>query len=206
MSSILKALKKVEQEKSSRIPELLKIDSDILKSVDSSRRSASYTSLLLLLVFGGGAAAAYYFMNGSKAPQPTAVVPQAVTIKTVPAPVSAPVVPVPPHITEAIPARTAAVPARKAPAKTAGNGISGQPEKSDMASGEPVANVAVPALRVNGIAYQSSAADSMAIVNGTAVSNGSVIDGITVEDVRRDRVLFQYNGERFEIQLGQSNR
>lgn len=205
MSSILKALKKVEQEKSSRIPELLKIDSDILKTVDSSRRSASYTSLLVLLVFGGGAAA-YYFMNGSKAPQPTAVAPQAVTIKTVSAPVS-PVVTVSSPVTEAIQARTAAVTARKATAKAASSGISGQPEKPDMAAvREPAANAAVPALRVNGIAYQGSAADSMAIVNGTAVSNGSVIEGITVVDVRKDRVLFQYNGERFEIQLGQSNQ
>ena len=46
----------------------------------------------------------------------------------------------------------------------------------------------------------------MAIVNGTPVSNGSIIEGVTVEEVRKDRVLFQHNGEKFEIQLGQSNR
>ena len=203
MSSILKALKKLEHEKSGHFPDSLKIDSDILRGTDSFRNFSPFTlALLLLLVFVGGAAAAYYFMSVSKAPQPTVKAPQAVTIKTVTTLVPAPVI-----IPGVIPARKAAVPARKAPAKTTGSGISEQPEKSNLAARrESAANAAVPVLRVNGIAYQSSAADSMAIVNGTAVLNGSVIEGITVEDVRKDRVLFQYNGERFEIQLGQSNR
>jgi hypothetical protein len=64
----------------------------------------------------------------------------------------------------------------------------------------------IPALRVNGIAFQVSGADNMAIINGTAVASGSTIEGVTVEEVRKDRVLFQFNGEKFEIHLGQTNK
>ncbi len=64
----------------------------------------------------------------------------------------------------------------------------------------------MPVLRVNGIAFQASGGvDNMAIVNGTPVSGGSLIEGTIVEEVQKDRVLFQRNGERFSILLGQSN-
>ena len=72
MSSILKALKKVEHEKSSRFPNLLNIDSEILKSTESRRSISPFIRLLLLLlVFGGGAAATYFFMKKAKAPETT---------------------------------------------------------------------------------------------------------------------------------------
>ena len=64
----------------------------------------------------------------------------------------------------------------------------------------------VPTLRVNGIAYQNGSADSMAVINGVPVLTGATIEGVTVEEVQKDRVLFQYNGEKFGIPLGQSNR
>lgn len=203
MSSILKALKKVEQEKTSRIPGLLKIDSDILRTVDSPRRSSSYTSMLLLLVFGGGAAAAFYFMKGPKAPPAPNDSTPVVTIKAVPTPTAAPEV-----IQEVVPAKAEDVTARKVPtARAVDSANSDKSKKTDIAAKRELPAVtAVPALRVNGIAFQNSAADSMAIVNGTAVSNGSIFEGVTVEEIRKDRVLFQYNGEKFEIQLGQSNR
>lgn len=205
MSSILKALKKVEQEKTSRIPGLLKIDSDILRTVDSPRRSSSYTSMLLLLVFGGGAAAAFYFIKGPKAPPTPYDSPPVVTIKTVPTPTAAPEV-----IQEVVPAKAKAeaVTALKIPtARSVDFANSEKSKKPDIAAKKEIPAVtAVPALRVNGIAFQNSAADSMAIVNGTAVSNGAIFEGVTVEEIRKDRVLFQHNGEKFEIQLGQSNR
>lgn len=54
MSSILKALKKLEHEKSGRFPNLLKIDSDILRAADSTRSfSPSVLVLLFLLVLEG---------------------------------------------------------------------------------------------------------------------------------------------------------
>ena len=71
MSSILKALKKLEHEKSGHVPDLLKIDSDILKSTDSSR-SFSLPSLgLLLLFFGSGVVVAFFIMRGANVPPAT---------------------------------------------------------------------------------------------------------------------------------------
>lgn len=235
MSSILKALKKLEQEKTGRFPVSLNIDSDILKTADTSRSfSPLVLSLLFLLVFGGGAAVAFYFMKAAKAPQATAELPQVTTVKSITLPVS------PPEGKPETPsAEIAVVPAQKEPSggfsrkqlkrpadavkaadssdskpiRAAVSGISVKPkepkepkEPDGTATMDFPAATIVPALRVNGIAFQNSGDDSMAIVNGIPVSNGSIIEGIAVEEVRKDRVLFRHNGKKFEIQLGQSNR
>jgi len=227
MSSILKALKKLEHEKSGRFPDSLRIDSDILKSTDSSRSFSPFALILLfLLVFGGGAAVAFFFTKETKGvttakPQPE------ITAKSLPSPVSAPVV-----NPETLPAEIVVVPARREPSgdasrkqqkttasagnaagnivikptKVAVSGISEKPKEAAEAVKRELPATTVPTLRVNGIAFQNSSADSMAIVNGMPVSSGSIIEGVTVEEVRNDRVLFRRNGEKFEILLGQSNR
>lgn len=228
MSSILKALKKVEHEKTGHFAGSLNINSDILKTTDTSTRRFSPFSLvlLLLLVFGGGAAVAFFFLQESEtkpkvAPQPV------IAEKSIPTPVPAPVVnydALPPEIVvvpargeqsgEAAPKQRKAAAAGNAAKRTAGNpageavsGISEKPKEAIEAvkSALPPA-AAVPALRVNGIAFQISGAENMAIVNGTAVSTGSKIEGAIVVDIRKDRVLFQHDREKFEILLGQSNR
>jgi type II secretory pathway component PulC len=63
-----------------------------------------------------------------------------------------------------------------------------------------------PLLRVNGIAYQNNSAESMAIINGNPLSKGSTIEGTTIEEIHKDKVVFQHNGRKFEIHLGQTNR
>ena len=227
MSSILKALKKLEHERSGRFPDSLKIDSDILRGTDSSRSVSTFTLVLLfLLVFGGGAAVALFFMKETK--ELTTTKPQPViTARSIPSPVSAPVI-----SPETLPAEIVVVPARKEPSgeasrkqqqkralagnsadsivkkptRAAVSGIPNKPEEATEAVKRKLPAANIPTLRVNGIAFQNSSADSMAIVNGTPVSSGSTIDGITVVEVQKDRVLFQRNGEKFEIQLGQSNR
>ena len=228
MSSILKALKKLENEKTVRTPHSLKIDTDILKTADSSRRFSPYSlALLFLLVFGGGAAVALYFIKDTKAPQETATSQPVTAVKTLQAKVPPPVIK-----SETPPAEIVVVPARKEPSvevsrtqhnkppaagkaaraidkrapKAAVAGISDVRKEADGAEKGTAPAAAVPSLRVNGIAFQNSGSDSMAIVNGIPVSHGSVIEGTTVEEVRKDRVLFQRNGEKFEIMLGQSNR
>jgi hypothetical protein len=229
MSSILKALKKLEHEKTVRLPHSLKIDTDILRTVDSSSGFSPYSlALLFLLVFGGGAAVALYFIRDTKAPQETGTSQPVTAAKALQTKVPQPVI-----TPETLPAEIVVVPARRepsgeaprtkqkkppvagkaasavdrVPAKEAVSGISEVRKEADKAAkGAVPAVAAVPNLRVNGIAFQNSGADSMAIVNGTTVSSGSIIEGTTVEEVRKDRVLFQRNGEKFEIMLGQSNR
>lgn len=233
MSSILKALKKLEHEKTVRSPQSLKIDTDILRTVDSSRGLSPYSlALLFLLVFGGGAAVAFYFVRDAKAPRETATTPPVTAAKALQAKVPQPVI-----MPETLPAEIVVVPARKGPsgeaprtkqkkppaagraagavdrmpAKAAAAGVAEVGKEADgaamgAAKGAVPAAADAPNLRVNGIAFQNSGADSMAIVNGIPVSSGSIIEGTTVEEVRKDRVLFQRNGEKFEIMLGQSNR
>jgi len=84
--------------------------------------------------------------------------------------------------------------------------ISKKPAISTESAHKEIYTSKAPNLRVNGIAFQNSSADSMAIVNGIPVSSGSIIEGVTVEEVQNDRVLFRRNLEKFEIRLGQSNR
>lgn len=228
MSSILKALKKLEHEKSGHFPDSLNIDSDILKVTDSSPRFSPFGMVLMfLLIFGGGIAVAYFFMKGTKTPLATIKQQPVITVIRNP-----PQVPPPVIKTETLPAEIIVVPARKEPtvealrkqhhitafagkvadsvakkpAKAAVSSISEKPIEATKTANRELSDPTVPTLRVNGIAFQNNGADSMAIVNGTPVSNGSIVEGITVAEVQKDRVLFQRNGEKFEIQLGQANR
>lgn len=232
MSSILKALKKLEDEKTSRFPDSLNIDSDILKSSHESRKVSPLTALLLLLlVFGGGAGAAYVIMKGNtqqhpavaaKA-QPDAVVtvhPATPVIPRVNKPVqpvvkaAAPVQKKPSAMTAQKPPqkKVAAVTAQPPVAKTLARATVQHssdkplPPADNGAKNELPVSPAMPVLRVNGIAFQNSSADSMAIINGIPVSSGSTVDGATVAEIRRDRVVFQKGGEKFEVRLGQANR
>ena len=226
MSSILKALKKLEHEKTGRFPESLNINTDILRTTESTRSFSPFTFLLFsLLIFGGGAAATFLFLTSSKVPKSATTSQQlisteadqprdsqrSVTPDTMPAEIV--VVPaksnsaarrqLPQHKTiapgngDAHKTPTAVEPVRPVKSK----------EVAAAVKSEPVAATrTLPALRVNGIAFQNRGAESVAIVNGVTVTKGETIEGATVDDVRNDRVLFRYNGEPFEIILGQSNR
>lgn len=236
MSSILKALKKLEDEKTSHSPESLKIDSDILKSGSEARRMSPLAALLAcVLIFGGGAGAAYFIMTGNTT-RPTAVPPQAATT-IAPVPLQPPAAtapqaakPVQPLVKavavpiqkkpavaaaqpKAKPQKIAAVaakhPASKPPKATLQHSNDQPLPKADNGSKielPPSASPTMPTLRVNGIAFQNNSADSMAIINGVPVSSGATVEGATVEEIRRDRVVFQKSGEKFEIKLGQANR
>lgn len=233
MSSILKALKKLEDEKTSRFPDSLNIDSDILKSSHESRKMSPLAALLLLLLmFGGGAGAAYFIMKGNTK-QPVAAAPQPITVVTavpsspvapqtakpaapsaakpaVAKPVAAPVQKKPSAVTaqKAQPKKAATVAAKHSPARSTAQQSSDKalPAADTGSRSELPASAAVPTLRVNGIAFQNNSADSMAIINGIPVSNGSTVEGAIVEEIRRDRVVFQRSGEKFEVKLGQANR
>jgi general secretion pathway protein B len=226
MSSILKALKKLEEDKAAHRPGELKLDAEIVRTANSPRFFSTGALVTSLLMLAGGSGATYMYMKREKPPvistQQRPPGPAASETKTEQLPAAVVVVPAenqkkPAH-SEApkllhqplIPGRTATTISapRPAPAKPVVASKPADPAKPSKAPLPPVSESVkdVPSLRVNGIAFQNIAADSMAIVNGTPVSNGSIIEGITVEEIRKDRVLFQRNGEKFEILLGQSNR
>jgi general secretion pathway protein B len=58
-----------------------------------------------------------------------------------------------------------------------------------------------PGLKVNGIALQDNPAESVAVVNGQLVHRGMVIQGMKVEEILADRVRFTGGGRNYEISI-----
>lgn len=224
MSSILKALKKLEDDRVARQPEQLKIDADILKSDNAPRFSPSGAIMASLLLLAIGSGMTYMYMKRDASPELSGRTspPASSGIKTEQLPEAVAVVPAVPQKpaktgTVILPQSAPPVAARKAPPAAA------RPVVAQKPAGAPksvehgvVAEQAVPAppqvkppppaLRVNGIAFEDGNTESVAMVNGTPVTKGSLIEGVKVEDIHKNRVKFSYNGEKFEITLGQSNR
>ena len=223
MSSILKALKKLEQEKASQKPDSFRIDAEILRG--GARRSFFSTGapLAAIALFLCGVGATYLFMKHAQTSTP---VQQSQSSKSGVRGDSAPgVFPV------------ATLPAAGPQPGQPESGISAtemsghsprflekQQYTQKMKSAEivpqtvpaepksvspsvPVAPLVAPAkpvLKVTGIAFQDGA-DSVAVINGVTVSNGSVIEGARVEEIQKDRVIFSRGGEKFDSILDKSN-
>lgn len=231
MSSILKALKKLEDDNAARRTDELKIDAEILRSDNPPRFSAAGVIVASLLLLAGGSGATYMIMKQDReaAPvrsnqlvepgqqQPTASAAPEIKAEQLPSVVAVPATRrkdadsnIPAQRQAALSSRKLPVAATPVSAPKAARPVM-TPTSADIShnSKAPPSTPSVkgiPALRVNGIAFQPNNADSMAIINGIAVSRGATVEGALVEEVRNDRVLFQHNGEKFEIQLGQSNR
>lgn len=225
MSSILKALKRLEQEKSTRKPEFVKIDAEILKSVSSGKRSSAALVIAACAVFASGGGAAYLFLKHDAPPiaaaKPQSPVPTAGTaLSGIPTPA-----PVPETVSNAnrntTPAATTLNTATERPAPAPQPVMPRQKPRIELTSDlvpptAPVpeqkstaAPVAPPAkqsvLKLDGIAFQDGGADSLAVINGTTVSKGSLIEGARVEEIQKDRVRFSRGSEKFEVILDRSN-
>lgn len=231
MSSILKALKRVEDDKASRRPDELKIDAEILRTANPPRFPTAGVTLVSLLLMASASTATYMYMRKDKAlelkgPKYTAISAQnrlpssgETDIKNERLPAAVEVVPAEPQNAmneKRSMEQQAAAPTKSAPSMAVAKTskpvavlIPATPTRKIESTSPPplaVEGKDIPTLRVNGIAFQNSNADSMAIVNGIPVSSGQKIEGVTIEEVRKDRVVFQKNEDRFEILLGQANR
>jgi len=235
MSSILKALKKLEHDNASCKPGQLKIDAKILQERSNTGISRP-TALVLFIVFVAiGSGSTYFLMKQqTKTPTPTnlnsntsqsdqkpiqqeiAPMPKPVTIVTAPTPQQVPSLTAR-SITKSVPGQTTT---QSFPTPAAASSATEKPataERSPTATPSPAAqqpaptnqgptSITRPILTVNGIASQDGNSENFAVINGTTVSKGSVIEGVKVEDIRSDRVRFSHNGENFEIILNKSNR
>ena len=237
MSSILKALKRVEDDKTARRPEQLNIDADILKSDNFPRFSTSGVIITSLLLLALGSGATYMFMKSDKTPDDAGIKSPAVSftqsqrpvinpsdIKTEQLPEAIAVVPAnqkKPAVAESVkrtqtsvaptPTKTAPVAVTTRPVTPPKPTVAPKPAEQaivkEQASPPPPPPVkAAPVLRVNGIAFEDGATEGVAIVNGAPVTNGAMIEGVKVEEIHKNKVRFNFNGEKFEITLGQSNR
>jgi hypothetical protein len=224
MSSILKALKKVENDNATRRPDELRIDAEILRAESPSRFSSSGMLMVSLLLVAFGAGGTYLFMKRDKTPEQTSPIsstisgqkrqsvsaaPEISTEQLPPAIIVAPAKqqivakgePIKKRLPSSQEKSTATV--AKRPAVAVQPAVAPQPPAPLPA---PAAKTTVPALRVNGIALQDDRAGSVAMINGEPISSGGMIAGVTVEEIYKNRVKFSYNGETFEVLLGQSNR
>jgi general secretion pathway protein B len=78
-----------------------------------------------------------------------------------------------------------------------------QSEKA-AASPPPSSDGQLPALNVSGIAWQKDNASRLAVVNGASVTEGATIAGARVDEIFPDRVRFSYRNKSYEIFLGKT--
>lgn len=233
MSSILKALKKLEDGKAARPPGSLDIGADILRSDTRQRFSLPGVILVAGLLFICGSGATYLYLKHTALPNPSRQPPAAAAVQ---AERPAPPLPAPavPHPSQQVTGATrtefpqqhakhdAVITPHAAPpqqfAKTRPTPRPVQKKTlpdhlktaaADHATSPVVQNasaVTPPVIKVNGIAFQNDGSGSVAVVNGIPVANGSMIEGARVEEIQKDRVRFSYGGEKFEVSMGKSNR
>ncbi|HEX9078868.1 MAG TPA: hypothetical protein VF795_04730 [Desulfuromonadaceae bacterium] len=219
MSFILKALKKLEDEKTVRTGQPVEINSAILASDGGvslrPRRKWGWVTVPLALL--ACAALAYLFMH--KSPQriaeqrkyespPAQAAPARPPVPPAAAAPAAP--PSPPADAGREPvremARSAAVPREPLPRHVEAREGRRERERtgeSTPSSAEPVrrAGGAPSGFAVSGIAYQDNPAESMAVVNGVIVKTGMMVAGARVERIFMDRVRFRGDGGSFEVPL-----
>lgn len=227
MSSILKALKKVENDRASNKPKTLPPSSKI-ETTGSQTTSSAKIMITGLLLFVLGAGSVYYLTNPSQKADDRAQT-SVSTQKNEPAKRSGsdetekkdtkPALT--PQLQQtakpdsdkkllAVKPATKPAPATKPDITNNSVAIKQQAQIKPTATPSP-STVEQPArqaavLEVNGIAYQGENGDSIAVINGVSVSKNSVIEGFTVQNIHQDRVTFSKSGKNFDVELGKTNR
>ena len=223
MSSILKALKKLEHDNAVRKPATFRIDADILRGQSPRRSFSTGIVLAAIAIFACGGGATYFYMKNYRMQAP--VQSSQISKNDVKSEPSAVTVVLPVDMTPATdpqshqPAKTSPVPEKSEisprlikqqqyklvkPAEINPQTVS--PELKPVPSPHPsVITASHPVLKLHGIAFQDGSDDGVAVVNGVAVSKGSEIEGVRVEEIQKDRVLFSRGSEKFEIVLDKSN-
>ena len=227
MSTILRALKKLEHDKASRKPGPAEMDLEFLDSAPPApRRSLLKRVLMVFLLVACGSVATYLIMAPTEKTSPPAQSPatraRQIALKPVTS-ASQATVPLANRSSAAAQRTVSATPAQaehrtppppltakplqaipKAPpvllSKTTPimKQLSPQTAKTSKPSLE---KTPLPSLTVNGLAL-SDGEKRKAIVNGMSVSVGSVIEGARVEEILENRVRFSHGGKTFEISVG----
>lgn len=226
MSFILKALKKLEDEKATRAAAPVEISSAILTSGRSvslrPRRRWGWVAVPLVLLACVGLA--YLFLHKTKpriAEQRGYQPPPATAAAPSPAAPPAPPADAEPDEPTEVPSLPASV-AKEEPArdeakravlaeKLASRRMKVRERRMERervresvpTPAEPVRHAVASssAITVSGIAYQDNPADSMAVVNGAIVRTGMTVAGARVERIFVDRVRFRGEGGTFEVPL-----
>jgi general secretion pathway protein B len=210
MSSILEALKKLEDEKAGRRSGAGNIAGKVVK--DGRRPKQRPVWMLpasMAAVAATAALATYIFMSGfSPRNKPGQLV--AVAPPQQPQQAAVPMPPLPSAVvhTRVLPPAKSSPVARQAPIINASprQNIETRSAGKPAPAPTPEPLPGLPALKVTGIGWQKDNADRLAIVNGRAVSEGAVIEGARVKEIFPDHVQFSFNDKTFEIPLGNISR
>jgi general secretion pathway protein B len=223
MSVILDALKKLDREKSSRRSGTGNIAVEILRPdlPRPGKRIPLYAAIALLTSIATAAITYGVIVKGgflSKSPPPAAINPAEPSQQAAPVPIpSEPaldtrdqVSPVPPKIQSPVKSKKpAATPGEnKGDEKKISRSVS--PKEADI----PLEKTKVlpehtpkgsattsPSLNITTIVWYEEPSKRFAMINGVIVTEGSVIEGMKVEEIHPDRVRLLHKDQHFEISI-----
>jgi len=235
MSSILKALKRLEQQK------MVRKDADhdiawVVRGDDYRPEKKRLWPMLVSLVAVAFLAvlSTYWFMGGFHgAPRDSLSRPgeearslsgiSPVTVLAPPQPSRPDTPPVSTHDSATVPPVVVNGPAEKAlrrstaelPLKRDRESGEGQaiapsrfpqsqaalPPRPESVPASQTAKPSLPTLKVTGIAGEKDSPVHLAIVNGTSVVEGSMVNGVKVEKILPDRVRFTFENRSFDVPL-----
>lgn len=229
MSSILEALKKIEQEKTAHEESSgINVSREILKREGNNRKMIRWFWL-----FGTGAMLVIISLTiallQKSAPKETLKSgEEPIAGKTAPPPLEIPAQPAAPATAEKVskPISAPVTPAERVqlkssqqyPVENRENPLKNEKAAlpaAPLEAGEP-AKTAVeikpapgqqtsgnrPALTLSGIAWNKDSADRLAIINGQPAATGANIKGVIVEEILPDRVKLSHEGRVFELLIG----
>lgn len=231
MSSILEALKKLEDEKAGRRSGGANIAAKVVKPGRRPGQRPKWLAPAGMSVAAASAALFTYILMGGFSAHVTTLqpVPPAPSLQqqyqqqqqlqqqqqqqqlhpqpaATPAAETAPLPVLPPVIvrSRAFPSSPPSPVTRSAPAVVVPPPPQIAPPNAEKpaAPSQPEAPPGPPALKISGIGWQKDNAERMAIINGKAVSEGAVVEGARVEEIFPDRVRFSFKDKTFEIPLG----
>ncbi len=226
MSSILEALKKLEDEKTARLNGAGNIAGKVVKSGRRPRQRPGWLLPAGMACAAATAAAATYMLmdvysigKGPAHPPAPAPLSRPQSVATPPgAPVqpvqtitAPPVAPEPapdlPHA--AIHDKIVTSPSSQVVRKKGMVNMTPQRQIKEPVKDEkhvippqPAALPDLPRLKVTGIGWQKDGVDRVAVVNGRAVYEGAVIEGAKVQEIFPDRVRFSFADRTFDVPLG----
>jgi general secretion pathway protein B len=223
MSVILDALKKLDREKSSRRSGTSNIAIEILRPdlPRPGKRIPRYVAIAFLASIATAAITYSVMLKGgflSKSPPPAAVNPSALNQQVAPVPIpSEPardtrdeISPVPLKIQSPVKSKkhAASLVENKGDEKKINRNVSLKeadtaPEKTNIPS-EHAANgsaATLPSLNISAIVWYEEPSKRFAMINGLIATEGSVVEGMKVEEIYPNRVRFLHNGQHLEISI-----
>jgi general secretion pathway protein B len=219
MSSILKALQKLERDREARQAKPADIQRGILRPQRRTGTPSPWKLPLAVCLAALLAALGTWLLmrtDGRQqpvaAPAATAPAPGPVPAEAQPAIALPSTAPAPlPQVVDLAPQRISAdrpyvtAPPAPAPALDGDDApqLPAEPARQ-AASPSPPPTAAAPQFSVAGIGWRDDPASRMAMVNGTPVRVGSSVDGARVEEILPDRVRFSWHQQTFEVPVGKS--